>query len=658
MPTDFLSDDNQEYTPQKPRGRDFLEESEPEKEGLITSLALAGTRMGEDLLKGGRSFINKIPERYHTATKGLSELFDVEKNNPQHKMSQTLAGFHEAVNSLAQAPKGITRYLEQRLNLLPEGSEKMISKLLPNDLTERINKEYGEPKTEGDILLRNVIPIAGGLSLGSSLLKGGTSLGKSAINTLIGESPELKALESQRNLAQTGLQTQQETIDATKRKLQETGAGTTPESIGKQIFTKEEKLKELNQIANTPYQETKNLLNWPTGEDILSDALTKKENLVAELQKYLGKDEKLDVDAAKQINEGIEKDKKKIQNKYYKPAEKYIEKSNVLIPRLDRVKEVELKLKELSTDPVLKDHPEFENFEKAIRNHPQTSHDIINAKDFYQQWKETKQASSAALRKGFKPGGDNQTYWQKQGNNLKKIADDQWAILEENLPKKISSKLTKGDQLWKEEIIPFYGNKIYEQSKKLGRVDTKNIMQETRGVGMGQEQMKNLFLSNPDMTRRALGMSYASEPEKLLNAGVHEKEFLGKLPKLQEMLGNLQEANKGIESAESKVSELKVKRKTTEELHNYLVNQQVERQRAIEQSEKLKRDIEELAVKKNLLKSELNKGSISKKEFERLDRDYQEKINAHKAKKKRISKILTVGLGALGGKQIYDYLSK
>lgn len=330
-------------------------------------------------------------------------------------------------------------------------------------------------------------------------------------------------------------------------------------------------------------------------------ATDEKNMHLREIEHYLGKGETSDVELAKEINSSLQKAKQHIQKNYYEPVENYTKDNYVQIPRTPDIKEIEEQLQRLTKDPEFMKSPGFDKIKESIIKQ-KSGRDLVPADDFVKQWKETKQAASKARRKGFQEGGENQSYWQDQAAKLKELADKQLSVLKEQLPKEHSDKLLKADQLWREEITPFYGNKIREQAKKFGRIDVRNIMNEVRGQGMGQEKMKELLLANPKLTKLAIGHTYAKEPEKLLSLPQHEQEFVDKLPELKDMLNRLRQ-------------------------HNHNVNA--------------------IKAESNFFKA--NQDNLSSKEnLERLDKQYKEALKNRKALKSKLKKGAAYGAVALG----------
>lgn len=176
MPRDFLSDMNQEPVMENIPGRDFLAESESQKENLGTSAALALPRVAEDVIKGGYNLVKNIPNYFQSAKTEIPGLFSSFRNNPLHALSQAGAGFAEMGQNVFNYPHDIVNYLSQRLHLVPEDINKMVQMgRMPANTQEMINQTFGQPREAGESLLRGTIrnlPLITGVSSPLSKITG------------------------------------------------------------------------------------------------------------------------------------------------------------------------------------------------------------------------------------------------------------------------------------------------------------------------------------------------------------------------------------------------------------------------------------------------------------------------------------------------------
>lgn len=462
----------------------------------------------------------------------------------------------------------------------------------------------------------------------------------------------IEELGATRDIAHQAHIDQQAIIDAIKKRHAEQGTGLgTIEGITRNINQSLGKIGELQESSNIPYEQTENLLNWPGGEELVPNAMNQKNMGLKEIEYYLKsgvpEDVSLDVAAANEVRDSIQIAKRNIQKNYYDPVTEYTKNNYIQLPRTNDIKHIEEQLQKISSNPNFKASPNFKKLQQEITKIGK-GRDLIQANDFVNQWKETKQAASKARRKGFQEGGENQAYWQDEAIKLKELADQQLQILQHHLPKTYFDKLMQANKLWNEEIAPFYGNKIYEQVKKLGRIDVADIPKELRGSGMGQEKMLELFLANPKLTRLALGHSHAKNPEGLLTPKSHELAFINRLPALQGMIQRSHGHARALDIAKTHHELLQRNRERTELGHKEIVKKQMERQKAIKEQQKIKKEVEELHNKRKHLSEELQKGKITEKEYNRLDQDYNKAIKHKSSLLKKAAKVISYTALALG----------
>jgi hypothetical protein len=164
-----MPDEFEQYRVVEPTGDEFeqyrVQDQEPEN--LSTSLKLAIPRIYEDAVKSLYGGIQSIPS-YYEKSKTEAPAFLRKLSRAEftpHNLMQGLAGVNEGVNALGQFPRALAGYGENRLHLLPEGSEKAVRNWGAPDTSEAINQLFGEPSEPGEAALRgmgrNILPISG-----------------------------------------------------------------------------------------------------------------------------------------------------------------------------------------------------------------------------------------------------------------------------------------------------------------------------------------------------------------------------------------------------------------------------------------------------------------------------------------------------------------
>jgi hypothetical protein len=146
----------------------------PDKQETLGQAAIkAVPRIGEDVIRGGFNFLKNIPGYIQAAPGEISGAVRTLGTHPGHAGIQAFAGVNELINSLAQTPKNLVEYGNKRLNLLPQSAVNFINKISPEDTTQSINQLFGQPKYEGEELIRgiprNALNIYGAGKLSSAL---------------------------------------------------------------------------------------------------------------------------------------------------------------------------------------------------------------------------------------------------------------------------------------------------------------------------------------------------------------------------------------------------------------------------------------------------------------------------------------------------------
>jgi hypothetical protein len=474
----------------------------------------------------------------------------------------------------------------------------------------------------------------------------GALLGGPAVSAVRGLPKARESLRNLANIEELGAQREQALgaheeqkalLNDLKKQYKEQEANIqSPESITRKISNKMGEKEGLQSSAEMPEESLlTNERGAPIDEEAVNHSLNQKSESISAAKNYLGHNLDLDVEIAKGIKNSVKQAKEHIQKEYYKPVDEYAKKHNVRFVKTPTIEEVNSQLDKVINDGAFRESPEFNKLRESLIESGKKEK-MVPANEFINQWKETKQAAAKARRNGYKEGGENQAYWQNTAVKLQKLADDQLKVLGNNLPKEYYDKLVRAGELWREEITPFYGNKIYEGAKKLGRIDKPNIMKEVRGSGMGQEKMQELLLSHPELARMSIGHTYAKNPEGLLSAPEHVQPFIKQLPELQQHLARMDRASRAHEIA-----------KAHQKVNTEIIKRQAERTKAIKESNKLESDIKELERKRNQLIERLKKKDITKAEFERLDNQHKSALESKRKLYSSLKKAAYLaGLGA------------
>ena len=177
-------------------------------------------------------------------------------------------------------------------------------------------------------------------------------------------------------------------------------------------------------------------------------------------------------------------------------------------------------------------------------------------------------------------------------------------------------------------------------------------MHELRGNEAGQQLARRITLSDPELNRLAISHSHSDNPEALLNLNRNESEFLNHHPRLGPAVENLRQARFNQHIA-NQIHENR--RIFGEESHRRFVEEerpkQKQRKESIEKIEKLNDDIKDLESKREKLNTELEKGRITKEEFEKLDHKLKHAVES----KNKIKRGIRTSLALIGIKTILPF---
>lgn len=503
-----------------------------------------------------------------------------------------------------------------------------------------------------------------GAAIGGLLGGPGVSLARNIPNIKQGgrNIANIEELGNRREQAHKANLEQQAIIDSMKRQYKEQGTGLqTPEHMTRQISELLSKRNELQPEANRPFEPTENLLTEPPISETIPNIEKQIENIKREKSHYLSSEKPHGVEFAEEFYNSVSQAKKHIQNENYNPVKQYAKESHIKFPRTADVKQIDEQIQKFLGDKNTIGEAAFDKYRQAmLKNRPQ-GHDLVNSWDYVEQWKENRNAANKARRLGFKEGGDNQHHWQKEAMKLQDIADKQLEVLKNHLPEKIFNKLAEGDKLWKEHIAPFYGNKIYEQSRPVpnrGKIDVQDLLHEIRSNEPGQAKVRELILSHPNLNRLALGHKYAEKPEGLLSASPYEQQFIEKLPSLKGHLERLQKAQFNKKVAEIHQQGQERRFDDLAEENKRLKIEQQQRIKAQHEITKLDKEVKELESKRKHLSGELHKGEIAQAKFDKLDKEYSEAIKNKNYLKSKLKKVGTAALYVGGVSSIVSKLMR
>lgn len=329
-----------------------------------------------------------------------------------------------------------------------------------------------------------------------------------------------------------------------------------------------------NQLNEIPEVDTSKMLGAPEGEDLVPQAeellkISEQKSLDAEknISEHLGEGKAHDVRAAKGLDKLI-KDKKNEIGNIYKNVDQELKDTHVMIPRGREINQITSDIKDAiknggyGSKEVEKLAKELEKAEK--RN------DLVRGDDFLAMYRSTRSLANKAARNSRKTDIDalDRQHWERQNKELTETADKMNDLLKDHMSNESYSDLQKANHRWRTEITPLYKNNLYYKITKEGRLPS-NIINEVRGTGEGQELLREMIKSDPEILKNVVGQRYANNPKKLQEFDELSHEFIEKMPELQKLrnlhnetlkIKNINEKNLDLAKEKSEAMELEASR--------------------------------------------------------------------------------------------------
>ena len=266
--------------------------------------------------------------------------------------------------------------------------------------------------------------------------------------------------------------------------------------------------------------------------------------------------------------------------------------------------------------------------------------DEIPAKDFVQMYKGTRDLYHAAEAARFDENIDNakRNDFKEKADSLKTKLKEQKEILENQLPKEFSETLAGIDKRYKDEVIPFYKNKIYQNVKYKGHTGD-NIIKDTRGIYPHNKIMQEAIRLNPELNALALGQKFADKPHEMAASDALYKPYIKAHAPSQSFLREHAAAESQHTAAQNALNEAQetLKQKQGEqtaaekEYLKQVKETQQQEQQLTSKIDKLEQDLQQNEQFLQQLREDIQKEGLTKENLQR-QKDLQKKRNVIKSK--------------------------
>lgn len=215
-------------------------------------------------------------------------------------------------------------------------------------------------------------------------------------------------------------------------------------------------------------------------------------------------------------------------------------------------------------DKFLKDFPGIaentkEEFRQlAAKTHPKIPGEEIKPKAFFRAYRAMKQQEGALRSKArtFGTSLADAEILNNKADTLKHTYGEMQNIIEQHFPKDAIKELHRINHEYSTLVAPLNKNPVYLDMLKSGNI-SGNILEKISGKEKGNAILRNMIMQDPELSRMALGHSYAENPEKLLKPNETIQPYIQANPQVAELLGLQRQAATNLETA--KQNELVVK---------------------------------------------------------------------------------------------------
>jgi len=374
-------------------------------------------------------------------------------------------------------------------------------------------------------------------------------------------------------------------------------------------------------------------------------ALNENETANAHISTFLQKGIEHDVEAADKIFNTAEKDRKSIGAEFEAIKEDI---ANITIP-LPNENLIREKLEQIRNfvgenrfdSKELKDLlSEVEELRKLPTQIP--------ASVYLRIYNTARHNSSKAREKAFQTGVSDEERHQSQQlyNELDEKIEEMADVLEKNIGTENTDRLAKARSDWRNKVAVLYKNPTWQTIKWKGRIEG-DIMHKLRGRDMGDVRMRNIILSDPNISKNVLGHKFADNPNKLSDIGVQEQQYINSVPGFQQMVDYRNKAEEAIDISKKHIESSKdihdqaIKREqdvsneinATKQINNKLQKELKKYQDTLDQYEKEEPELikyrDKLIEKKKQKKIGLEEKIKSENEVKRVN-DYLKQLKAER----------------------------
>ena len=222
---------------------------------------------------------------------------------------------------------------------------------------------------------------------------------------------------------------------------------------------------------------------------------------------------------------------------------------NVKIPVTADMKAVEKELEKFTTAKANLSEEQKESFRKVLAaTHPSAKSKEMDGKAFFRAYRSLRKMEGDQRSKAFGLSPKEHDEWIERANQTKNTYEDMEKIINEHFPEGTIKKLHEINHEYSTKVAPLHENPMYQAMLKHGQY-AGNIIDSLSGTTKGNDILNNMIRNNADLSRLALGHSFAGSPEKLLKPNQSIEPFVRANPQISELMGLQKQAHGELEAA-------------------------------------------------------------------------------------------------------------
>jgi hypothetical protein len=191
-----------------------------------------------------------------------------------------------------------------------------------------------------------------------------------------------------------------------------------------------------------------------------------------------------------------------------------------------------------------------EKFMEAIRTQPGGKGEEINPKAFFKAYRSMKQQEGALRSKArtFGTSIADADKLNEKADALKSNYEKMQGIIEEHFPSETIKELHRINHEYSTRVAPLNKNKVYINMRESGLVPG-NILEKISGKQKGNNILREMIGQDPELSRLALGHSYAENPANLFKPNQAIEPYIQANPQVSQLLGQQRQALSNLETA-------------------------------------------------------------------------------------------------------------